>query len=113
MAKQESGIVSFNRENLRDVTDEAGIYAIYHPEADTAHIYLGRAKNLKRRLGEHLSAGSKANKTVKMLIEMGETLLFSWSTSDNYKGAESAELNRYMPIGNQKIERKYLEDFDN
>jgi excinuclease UvrABC nuclease subunit len=108
---QEGEIRRFNSSNVDSVTDSGGIYAIYDPEASVVQAYLGRTNNLKRRLKEHLSRGSKANKTVKMLLDMGHDLWFSFSTSSNYKGAEAAELHRYMPVGNKRLERKELEDF--
>lgn len=104
-------IKPFNSSNVNSVPDSSGIYAIYDPDAAVVQAYLGRSNNLKRRLKEHLSKGSKASKTVKMLLDMGHDLWFSYSTSSNYKGAEAAELHRYMPVGNKRLERKHLEDF--
>lgn len=89
-----------------------GVYAIYHPAASLVHIYLGQTKDLKRRLKEHLraSANDRNNKTVKTLLRNNEELWFSYGKSGNYKGAEAAELKRYMPVANKKMERKFLED---
>jgi excinuclease UvrABC nuclease subunit len=108
---QDGEIRRFNSSNVNSVPDSSGIYAIYDPEASDLQAYLGRTNNLKRRLKEHLGRGSSASKTVKMLLDMGHELWFSYSTSSNYKGAEAAELHRYMPVGNKRLERKYLEDF--
>jgi len=108
---QEGEVRPFNSSNIDDVPAENGIYVIYDADAGDAQAYLGRSVDLKRRLKEHLSCGSNASKSIRMLIEMGHELWFSYSTSSNYKGAEAAELNRYMPVGNKRLERKYLEDF--
>jgi excinuclease UvrABC nuclease subunit len=107
----ESEVRPFNSSNVSEVPDREGIYVIYDADAGDVQAYLGRSVDLKRRLKEHLSCGSNASKSVKMLVEMGHELWFSYSTSSNYKGAEAAELNRYMPAGNKRLERKYLEDF--
>ncbi|MEC4866031.1 MAG: GIY-YIG nuclease family protein, partial [Jaaginema sp. PMC 1078.18] len=107
---QEGTIVRFNSSNVNEVPETSGIYAIYDPEsALNLQVYLGRTNNLKRRLKEHLSQGSKSSKTIKMLLNMRHDLWFSYGKSSNYKGAEAAELNRYLPTGNKRLERKYLE----
>ena len=113
MAKMKEGeIRRFNSSNVDSVPELSGIYAIYDPEVSSyLHIYLGRSNNLKRRLKEHLSKGSKSSQIVKMLLNTGHDLWFSYGTSSNYKGAEAAELNRYMPVGNKRLEKKELEDF--
>ena len=108
---REGDVKPFNASNLSDVPEDAGIYVIYDADAGDVQAYLGRSLNLSRRLKEHLRCGSNASKAVKMLIEMKHELWFSYSTSNNYKGAEAAELHRYMPAGNKQLERKYLEDF--
>jgi excinuclease UvrABC nuclease subunit len=108
---KEGEVKPFNKSNLTGVPSGSGIYAFYDINAWSLQVYLGRGVNLHRRLQEHLSCGSKSSPTIKMLIQQGHDLWFSYSTSSNYKGAEAAELNRYLSIGNKRIERKHLEDF--
>jgi excinuclease UvrABC nuclease subunit len=108
---REGEVKPFDSSNVSSVPLSNGIYAFYDMDAWGIQVYLGRAANLRERLQEHLRCGSKSNATVKMLIQQGHNLWFSYSTSSNYKGAEAAELNRYLPVGNKRVERKYLEDF--
>jgi excinuclease UvrABC nuclease subunit len=109
---KEGEIRRLNSSNVDSVPELSGIYAIYDPaESSYLHIYLGRSNNLKRRLKEHLSKGSKASPILKTLLQAGHDLWFSYGKSSNYKGAEAAELHRYMPVGNKRLERKGLEDF--
>jgi len=108
---KEGNIAAFVSSNVNSVTESSGIYAFYDIDTWGIQVYLGRSNNLRRRLKEHLSCGSKANATIKMLIQQGHNIWFSYSTSSNYKGAEAAELNRYLSVGNKRVERKYLEDF--
>lgn len=102
-------IKPFNSGNVNSAPESGGIYCIYDETARDMPAYLGRSKNIRRRLKEHLSG--RGSKSVAMLIDHNHKLWFSFGHSDNPHGAEAAELARLSPSGNRKRELKYLEDF--
>lgn len=105
---REGEVRSFNRSNVSDAPEAGGIYAIYDDEVGGNVAYIGRSNSIRRRLKEHLSG--RGSTTIKMLLDHGHQLRFSFGYSNNPHGAEAAELARLSPVGNKRREIAHLED---
>jgi excinuclease UvrABC nuclease subunit len=106
---REAEVKKLNDSNIDQAPSGSGIYAIYDNTVGITTTYIGRSNNIRRRLTEHYKG--RGSKEIKMLLDHKHELSFSFSLSSNSRGAEAAEIERLLPVGNKRREIKQLEDF--
>ncbi len=72
---------SFRRDRQRFVPEQSGCYVLATFQGDI--LYVGLAKDLKRRFGDHLDDPKKTSKT-----ENGRVVLFHWFECDELEKVE-------------------------
>jgi hypothetical protein len=71
----------FRRNSMHFVTEDAGCYALAIFNEDI--LYVGLAKNLRRRMGQHLDSPEKVNAT-----DHGRAIWFFWLMCDDLNKVE-------------------------
>ena len=75
-----------------------GVYYLY--DNNKTLVYIGKSKNIKRRIREHINKGTKLSKNIQY---------FRFKKTNNELFGlllESSEIKRYRPIFNKKLRRK-------
>jgi DNA polymerase III subunit epsilon len=87
---------------IENIPDEPGIYYFYNEKGDL--IYIGKSRNLKQRIGTHLS-----NNTTNRAMEMRDLIAdIDWETTGSELIAllkESSEIKRNKPVYNRAQRR--------
>jgi hypothetical protein len=80
---------SFRRSRERFIPETAGCYVLATFEQTV--IYLGLAKDLRRRMSQHLDTPEKI-----LLTPMGRAVLFFWIEDDNINKIERTWMNMHI-----------------